>query len=452
MTRCKSTLLWLTLAFCGAAAAQTSVIEPVAPVSNYRAMRTWHEQYLATSPDQAARVDALRKIIREGRLGERGLQRIFNNFEGRMAIDPTIPGVEKTARLLGSPNRSQVKGHMRELLYAARIHNDGRYALVDMGRTLRRSWGRTDADIVVRHLRTGLYGRLEIKDYSLRSQITNEARLRAQMSKMAREGRLTGQRQFWINRHAMTPQLRHFAAQSGLISVESVGTGQRLPANTRSFERALAQIDNEFARTARYRGALGSAMMVMGSTLLAHSVPEAWVATEDVLAPGHASLDAYLRLASSYSYSAGGVGLIAAGGAMSFSPYLGELAQGRLYRFSRAGGMAAVAAIATGIAVDVYRHHRGLISTEAFWQGAVRAAVQGSAVAVGAMAGGSIASSITANPLAGTAGAVAGALAAERLSARGFDGRVQAKRQRLDQAFGEALTQRYGTPDESSVL
>ncbi len=227
----------------GHAAAQVASPALGNRMGDYASIKTWHEQYLATSPTRQGRIEALRKIVRSGSLGERGLQRIFHNFEGRMAIDPSIPGVEKTARLLASSNRAQVRGHTRELLYAIGIHNDGRNSLVEMNRKLDRPWGKTDADIVLHNQRTGLQGRIEVKNYSLRSQITNEAKLKAQMAKMAREARRTGQPQFWINRHGITPQLRRHATRSGILTLGNVGTGQRLPAGTQSFDRALARMD-----------------------------------------------------------------------------------------------------------------------------------------------------------------------------------------------------------------
>ena len=77
----------------GDAAAQVASTAIGDRVGNYASIRTWHEQYLATSPTQQGRVEAVRQIVRSGSLGDRGLQRIFHNFEGRMAIDPSIPGV-----------------------------------------------------------------------------------------------------------------------------------------------------------------------------------------------------------------------------------------------------------------------------------------------------------------------------------------------------------------------
>lgn len=448
----KSTLLMVLVAttFPAVAAAQGGTLPIAAGPINYQAIRTWHEQHLASSPSRAARVDALRTIVRSGTLGERGLRRIFNHFENRMAIDPSIPGVETTARLLASSNRAQVKGHTRELLYAIRLHNDGRNQLVGMSRKLDRPWGKTDADIVIRNRVTGLYGRIEVKDYSLRSQNTNEVKLKVQMDKMAREGRLTGQPQFWINRHGITPQLRSHAGRAGVVTMEHIATGRRLPPNVQPFDSALARMDAQFGRVARDRAIAGGSMIGIGVTLLAYTLPEAWVALEAVTAPGPASTDARLRLASSGSYSLGAAGLVASGSALAFAPRFGELVQNRLFGFAKVGGLTAVAALGMGVAIDVQRYRIGALTSERLWQSALKASVQFAGAAAGGWLGGSLAGLATANPLAATAGGVAGstvgAAAVQVADGTLTHWRMENQRARLDEAFGDAVKRRYAIP------
>lgn len=438
----KALLLAMAVLHQGVQAQSTAGVLTLAPGANYQSIRTWHEQHLATAPDRVARAEALRNIVRSGHLGERGLQRIFNNFEGRGAIDPTIPGVEKTARLLASSSRSQVKGHTRELLYATRLHHDGRHTLVEMGRQLNRAWGKTDADLFIRHRATGLFGRVEVKDYSLRSQITNEAKLKVQMRKMAREGRFSGQPQFWINRHAMTPQLRQFAARSGLVPMESVATGQRLPPGTQSFDKALARMDREFARMAGQRARMGGAMWGFGASVLAGSLPQLWAAAAEVSRPGDASWDARLRLASSGSYSLGGAGFLASGSALALASRFGDVVQGRLVRFSRAGAMVSVAALATGVVVDAYRYQQGFITAHQIWDSAVRTSVVVAASAAGGWVGGAVGSSFG-WPMAAALG-VLGSYAGAAFADMALEGKVQAEHRRFDQSFGDAVNIRYG--------
>ena len=440
----------------GHAAAQVAPPAIGDRVGDYASIRTWHEQYLATSPGQRSRVEALRQIVRSGSLGERGLQRIFHNFEGRMAIDPSIPGVEKTARLLASSNRAQVKGHTRELLYAIGIHNDGRNSLIEMGRKLDRPWGKTDADIVLRNHRTGLYGRIEVKNYSLRSQITNEAKLKAQMGKMAREARLTGQPQFWINRHGITPQLRRYAAQSGILTLDKVGTGQRLPAGTQSFEQALAKMDARFMRVAQGRAMVGGTMIGFGVGLLTASLRETWTAVQGLSDPKH-SAD-WSRLGSAGSYSVAGTGMIVSGSALSFAPRFAEATQGRLYAFGKLGGAFSVAALGAGVAIDISRYRSGAISSVEFWRRAAHASSVVAGGTTGAWLGGSIAAVATANPALAAAGGIAGSfLGASIMTYAGgavLDHKMEAARRHHDQAFGDSVYHRYGLastlPDTST--
>lgn len=415
-------------------------------VGDYASIRTWHEQYLATSPTQQGRVEALRKIVRSGSLGDRGLQRIFHNFEGRMAIDPSIPGVEKTVRLLASSNRAQVKGHTRELLYAIGIHNDGRNSLIEMGRKLDRPWGKTDADIVLRNHRTGLYGRIEVKNYSLRSQITNEAKLKAQISKMAREARLTGQPQFWINRHGITPQLRRYAARSGILTLDKVGTGQRLPAGTQSFDQALAKMDARFMRVAQRRAMAGGTMIGFGVGLLTESLPETWAAVQGLSDPKH-SAD-WSQLGSAGSYSVAGTGMIVSSSALSFAPRFAEATQGRLYAFGKLGGAFSVAALGAGVAIDISRYRSGAISSVEFWRRAAHASSVAAGGTTGAWLGGGITAIATANPALVAAGGIAGGfLGASIMTYAGaavLDHKMEAARRRHDQAFGDSVYRRYG--------
>jgi len=440
----------------GHAAAQVAPPAIGDRVGDYASIRTWHEQYLATSPGQRGRVDALRQIVRSGSLGERGLQRIFHNLEGRMAIDPSIPGVEKTARLLASPNRAQVKGHTRELLYAIGIHNDGRNSLIEMSRKLDRPWGKTDADIVLRNHRTGLYGRIEVKNYSLRSQITNQAQLTAQMGKMAREARLTGQPQFWINRHGITPQLRRYAARSGILTLDKVGTGQRLPAGTQSFNQALAKMDAHFMRVAQRRAMFGGTMIGFGVGLLTESLPETWAAVQGLSDHNHPG--AWSRLGSAGSYSIAGAGMIVSGSALSFAPRFAEATQGRLYAVGKLGGAFSVAVLGAGVAIDISRYHNGAISAEELWRRAAHASSVAAGGTTGAWLGSSITAVATANPALAAAGGIAGGLLGTSIMTYAggaiLDQTMEAARQRHDQAFGESIYRRYGLastlPDAST--
>ena len=411
--------------------------------SGYAAIKAEHEVLLATQPTRAQRLEALRKIVRSGTLGERGLQRIFANFEGQSAIDPRIPGVEKTARLLASSSRSQVKGHTRELLYASRIHTDKRLQLVEMNRKL----VDTDADIVFRNRTSGLYGRIEVKNYSLNSQVTNRAYLEKQMTKMASEGQRTGQPQFWINRGSVDPKLAEFAKSKGIVVYDRIATGTRRPSNTQSFHAVRAHMDAHMASVAQRRVMVGGTAVGLGASLLVAQLPEAWAAMEDITAPGQASTEARLRMASSGGYSLGGAGLMASGSAFALAPRFNEVAQNRLYAFGKLGGFLSLTPIGASMAVDAYRYRSGTMTSEQFWGSAVQASAQAVGATVGGWLGFGAVTSLSANPIAGalgaTAGSVAGAKMVEYAGGTVVEKIMAAKRQRLDQAFGDAVYRHY---------
>ena len=414
---------------------------------NYQDIKTWHERYLSAEQGRQGRTEALRTIVRSGSLGERGLQRIFGDFKGRMAIDPRIPGVEKTARLLASSNRSQVKGHTRELLYAANLHTDGRNTLVQMSRKLDRAWGKTDADIVLQNRTTGLYGRIEVKDYSLRSQISNQDKLKVQMSKMGREWQRTGQLQFWMNRHGITPELQRHARRAGIVTLSSVATGRRLPPGTKSFEQALARIDNQFARTARVRALSGSAMVGFGAAMLWEALPGTVSAIREVAAED-ASTAGWMRLGSSSSYTFGGAGLMSSGTAMLLAPRLSEAAQGKIYGLAPRLGLLSVASVGVGVGFDWLRYRRGAISSDQFWKSAVRSSAVSATAVAGAWIGGIAGYYASANP-AGAAwgaalGGTAGAAAAEVAGAKVLMEIERRKRKEFDQVFGDTVSRSYG--------
>ncbi len=439
------------------ALAQTAASPGRVSAASYAAAKAKHESFLTTQPTRAQRLDALRKIVRSGTLGERGLQRIFNNFEGQSAIDPTIPGVEKTARLLASSSRSQVKGHTRELLYASRIHTDRRFQLVEMNRKLPshdkvsgkllRSWGSTDADIVFRHRTSGMYGRIEVKNYSLASQRTNRTYLEKQMTKMAREGNRTGQPQLWINRGGVDRKLAEFAKSKGIVVYDRVATGMQRPSNTQSFNAVRKRMDAHMVNIAQRRGMVGGTAVGLGASLLLAQLPEAWAAMGDIAALGQASTEARLRMASSGGYSLGGAGLMASGSAFAFAPRFKEVTQNRLYAFGKFGGLLSLTPIVAGMGVDVYRYRSGAVTSEQFWESAVQASAQAAGATAGGWLGLGAVTTLSANPIAGalgaTAGSVAGAKMVEYAGGTVVEKIMTAKRQRLDQAFGDAVYRQY---------
>ena len=65
--------------------------------STYKGMKKSHEAFLRTNPSKEARLEAIREITRKSGYGTR-INKVFNNFEGSHAIDPTIKGVGLEAK------------------------------------------------------------------------------------------------------------------------------------------------------------------------------------------------------------------------------------------------------------------------------------------------------------------------------------------------------------------
>lgn len=412
---------------------------------SYGQVKTWHEQFLDGSPSRRERLNALRQIVRDGS-GERGLRRVFGSFEGARSIDPTIPGVEQTARMLRSASKSQAKGYKRELLYAVALHNSKDYRLVEMNRPLVRRWGNTDADIVFRSRRTGLFGRIEVKDFSLDSQTTNATKLMRQMDKMAREARLTGHRQYWMNRRPVTAALKRYADQRGIVVLENVATGRRRHPGTQSFEAALRKIDRDFAQVAKRRGLAGGTQLAFGLWLAANSAPSAWQALADVSADNSGA--AWRRLGEQGAYTIAGTGMAMAGASMLFSPHVREAWGSRLYRMGRFGGIASAGALLAGQAFFITRYRSGDINSREFWtqQWVMNGQAFGSFA--GAWLGRGAGLLIGKHPFFATAGGALGGVAGggvgQKFSAWGVERYYDWRFGELDEAFGRAVYRQYG--------
>ncbi|MEN3974278.1 hypothetical protein [Emcibacter sp. SYSU 3D8] len=217
----------------------------------------------------------MRSLVRTGPVGERGLQRIYGNFEGTRSIDPSIPGIEKLALLQRSPNRSQAKGYRRELLYATATYNDPRFDLVELSRVVGKGENRTDADQIFRDRRTGLYGRIEVKDVTPASQRTNLRKYQRQIDLMAREAARTGQQQAFFNRREIILGLRDYANRRGVFIRRGVVTGRSTAPNTVPYRVAMTDLQQEMVRASRGRAIGGGAGLAFGTWMLIDSSPEA---------------------------------------------------------------------------------------------------------------------------------------------------------------------------------
>jgi hypothetical protein len=92
----------------------------------YREVKTWHQEFLASIPSGAERTNAIRDVLRSSRTGERGLQRVYKNFDGRWWIDPRVPGVEQSALLQRSVDAASASRLLFERLVG---REEGRWPL-----------------------------------------------------------------------------------------------------------------------------------------------------------------------------------------------------------------------------------------------------------------------------------------------------------------------------------
>jgi len=183
---------------------------------------THHEQAAvlngATKTEKAA---WMREQVLKSRYGQRGLDNLFKNFEGKGYIDPAIPGVTKNFNALSqrgwkSPSLPQAKGATRTLLYATKIYQDPRFQLVGVDQPVNAPYGRTDKDLVLRHKQTGQHSRIEVKDVKPSAQRADVERIKGQIDKMAAEYRRTGELQAWVNRQETIPAIKEYAQQKGV--------------------------------------------------------------------------------------------------------------------------------------------------------------------------------------------------------------------------------------------
>jgi hypothetical protein len=317
-----------------------------------------------------------------------------------------------------------------------------------MNRILRRSWGNTDADLVVRH-KTGLPGRIEVKDYSLNSQITNLKDLKIQIDKMAMEGKITGQPQFWINRRDVLPEIQQYGGMKGIIVLGNVSTG-RISFNNKtiSSKQAMDEADRSFNKTAYKRAMWGGGLSGYGTGILMYSAPAAWDDLQTALNPSTSSTQAWLRFGESGSSALAGGGMLLSGGALMASRHVNDGLQGKLYVLGRTGGL--YSPFFHGIS-DVFlgsRYLAGDVSSREFWttQWVLGSALTGGTV--GGWSGGSIGALIGKTPLATESGSFfgssAGTLAGEKIGRFTADEYYNFKFGKLDQEFGKFVYARYG--------
>ena len=413
---------------------------------NYKEVKALHEQRLQMGQSRAQQLDDFRSIVRVSRYGDRGLERIFKNFEGKHSIDTTIPGVSHSFTLLTSGSQSQTKGYRRELLYAVAFHNDPRFELVEMNRIVKRDWGNTDKDMVVRHKATGLYARIEVKDVSLSSQSSNIEDLKKQINKMAKEGRLTGQSQYWVNRREVHPEIQRYATSKGINVYGNVSTGTSQKNGLMSSKDFMDDVDKSIFKSDRNRSVFGAGQLANGVWMLVESIPNTFEDIQTVLNPETRTTQDWMRLGSNSTSTLAGSALILSGTLRSASRYASEQLQARSYALSNNAGRAAATFIVADEAFLIWRYREGDVSSSEFWtsQWLLSASMTGSYG--GALLGRSIGTYI---PLPGTGtlgsliGSFTGSYLGRVIGKTWVDDYYEMKFGTIDKEFGDYVKKQY---------
>ena len=215
----KSIFIFLSLLICTDALAKMP----------YPEIKTLHEQAMMVAPTKAQKLQYIRDTVLKGKNGGVRLVKVFENLEGRMEIDPDIPGLSKNILLTASDNPNVVTGAVRNHLYATRVFHDSRFKLLSMDEPQYGLDGKmiTDKDIVFEHRLTGIRCRIESKNVKLSSQISNRQKYMNQIDKMADEFDKTGELQAWVNRGKVDPILKCYAESTGIPVFDQISTGEK---------------------------------------------------------------------------------------------------------------------------------------------------------------------------------------------------------------------------------
>lgn len=222
-----SSLLFSVYGLCPNAVSAVTISPTVAAPqygSPYPLIRDWGNlrSGLERTSEQI-RIDHARVL--KARLGTSGVTRIFGHPLGPVNIPIGTPGLEETVRLSSSSNRNVARGHRRELVYANRLASNPDIEIEGFGRRVRTASGMTDADLEFRDRRSGVRYRAEIKEV----QPTNFERTKAtaQIDKMVEDGRRTGRKPIYVNRHGVPAWLQEYATQKGVPMYQNVVTGEK---------------------------------------------------------------------------------------------------------------------------------------------------------------------------------------------------------------------------------
>lgn len=316
-----------------------------------------------------------REAIRSTRYGNRGLNSVFKNFNPGHNIDWNIPGVKKNFDLIGSINPGQIKGAVRTQLYATTIYNTPGLQLLAIGEPVRDVASRriiTDKDILFRDLVTGRRYRMEVKDVSLGTQRTNMANYKRQILLMSQEARRTGEKQIWVNRREVAPEIAAYAKRLGVDTHGNVTTSKAPEVLKRN--RALSEVLGKYSSVETMRQAAGFGAGVYGLYMMIRSAPQFFDAWKDFLGKGSRGEAEILRLAQATTGFVGGGVLIASNFAPALQRFRPPLPPGAPVKGLRTvmrwmgknAGRVAWVLIAVDLGFDVYLYTRGYMPARDF--------------------------------------------------------------------------------------
>jgi hypothetical protein len=233
-------------------------------VSNYDRLKHDYWSKLSQAKTNSERLQNYRETVVGGRYSGRTMvQRMFGNFEpGKFRLRADTPGLAKQVLLLASESKAQAIGAARTIRYADMFAADARFEVVELGQLRQNRFGKTDADIVVRHKATGQVIRVEVKDLSLESQKADLKRLEEQIRKMAEDARLRGERAVLMNRKQVLPELKQIAEKYGVQVFEEVKTGVTTHGQT-DFQQVANELDDSI-KGALYARRIGKVLVVAG--------------------------------------------------------------------------------------------------------------------------------------------------------------------------------------------
>jgi hypothetical protein len=320
-----------------------------------------------------------------------------------------------------------------------------------MNTPLKRSWGNTDADISFHHKSTGLFGRIEVKDYSVNSQVTNLKKLKIQINKMSMEEKYSGQPQFWMNRREILPELHQYASDKGVFIQGKVSTGQSLKGNIITSRDALDRFDREIIKTDRTRTAIAGAQFAFGALMLMDAMPKAWNDYQSIENYDAESDQAWLHFGESASKALAGMAMTFSGSseitrriaATRFQSAPDQ--QGRFYRFGRASGITSIAAMGMAEGFSIARYRNNDVSSKDFWTAQWVMGTSASGGLVGSWAGSLGSTVLIKNPMWGAlVGGTTGSWIGEAVGVKTAETYYEVKFSQLDEAFGKFVYQCYG--------